>query len=223
MQGATKGGTVRRVGVIGDVHTEIDILRQVLARLRALDLDAILCTGDVPDGPHHGDSVDQCCALLRAANVVTICGNHDRWLQEGEARDAPDATHREEVGPEAFAFLQSLPTMVEFETPTGQLLFCHGLGPDDMAGVHPLDRGASLDGNERLQELVREARYAYVINGHTHRRMVRAIGSLTLINAGTLLAEHGPGCVAVDFESSSVRLYDVHPDGTVVEARRIDV
>lgn len=223
MRGAITGQSVRRVGVIGDVHTEIDTLERVVTHLRGLDLDALLCTGDIPDGPCHGDAVDRCCALLKAAGVVTICGNHDRWLEEGRARDEPNATLREEVGPSAWAFLQALPAMVELDTPTGRALLCHGLGPDDMAAVHPHDRGRGLEENERLQELLRDGRYAYVINGHTHRRMVRAVGSLTIVNAGTLLSEHGAGFVTIDFESQSVRLYDVPPDGAIVEARRIDV
>ena len=85
------GGLVRRVGVIGDVHTEADTLERVLGYLGTLALDRVLCTGDLPDGPGGAEALARCCALLRQANAVTICGNHERWLQEGFMRDEPDA------------------------------------------------------------------------------------------------------------------------------------
>lgn len=216
-------GRVRRVGVIGDVHTESDALERVLGFFRTLDLDRVLCTGDIPDGPGDGDAVARSCALLRQSGVITVCGNHERWLQDNFMRDEPDATDPRDVDPDTRAFLGSLPATVEFDTPTGRLLLCHGLGADDMAGVQPYDRGHALDGNARLQELLALNRYGFVVNGHTHRRMVRAIGSLTLINAGSLLAKQQPTCVVADFEVQSVRLYDVTPDRGVIEAQRFDV
>jgi predicted phosphodiesterase len=221
--GIVDGGKVRRVGVIGDVHTEADALARVLGYFRTLDLDRILCTGDIPDGPGDGAAVARSCALLREAGATTICGNHDRWLQEGAMREEPDATDPREVDAATRAFLAALPAMVEFETPTGRMLLCHGLGPDDMAGVQPFDRGRALDANQRLQELITSDRYAFVVNGHTHRRMVRAIGSLTVINAGTLLIKHQPSCVVADFEAQRVRIYDVTEDRGVIEAQRFDV
>ena len=134
-----------------------------------------------------------------------------------------DATDPDEVGEASWTFLRELPAMVEFDTPQGRLLLCHGIGPDDMAGVHPFDHAAALNANDALQALLQQDRYTFVINGHTHRRMVRAVGSLTLINAGTLLTTHGAGCVVVDFESQTVRLYDVGNDGSVNEVERVDV
>jgi len=66
------------------------------------------------------------------------------------------------------------------------LLLCHGLGGDDMNGVYPGDFGYGLEVNDVLQGLIREGRYRFVVNGHTHLRMVRSFGGLTIINAGSL-------------------------------------
>lgn len=223
MAGIVDGGRVRRVGVIGDVHTEVQALERVLGYFGTLDLDRVLCTGDIADGPGHGDAVTRCCTMLQNAQAVTICGNHDRWLQEGTMREEADATDPGELDAATRAFLAALPAMVEFDTPTGKLLLCHGLGADDMAGVQPHDRGRAIDANQRLQEMLAQGRHAFVVNGHTHRRMVRAIGSLTVINAGTLLTTQQPTCVVADFEAQRVRLYDVTPDRGVIEAQRFDV
>lgn len=209
-QGAPR---IERAGIIGDVHTERMRLEGVLAFFAGAKLDCILCTGDVPDGPYDAREVDACCAALVRAGALTISGNHDRWLQDGEMRDLPGATDRDELSSESARFLAALPATIELHSPAGMVLLCHGLGADDMAGVRPYDHGLALDENEALQKLLHDARYRYVISGHTHRPMVRTIAGLTIINAGTLLGAHNPCCSIVDFGARHIQFYDVAADG----------
>jgi predicted phosphodiesterase len=193
----------------------------VLAHFAALDLDLIACTGDVPDGPHDAREVDACVKLLRDAAVLTISGNHERWLQAGEMRDLLGATHEDELQAETLAWLAALPQQLELETPLGLALLCHGLGDDDMAEVKPHDHAHALESNEALQALIRAQRFRYVINGHTHWPMVRALGELTVINAGTLLGSHNPCCALLDFAQRTVRYHAVDEHGVVsVEPER---
>lgn len=203
--------TAKRLGVIGDVHTEDALLEVALHFLRDQQVDQIVCTGDLVDGPASGRAVERCCKLLRDHGALTVCGNHDRWLQDGEMRDLPDATPPRQVGKESLGFLAALPETLEIGTPVGDVLLCHGLGQDDMAGVQPFDRGYALKGNEALQALLSAARYVAVINGHTHRPMVRRIDDLTIINGGTLLRDQKPCCLVCDFEQRHVRFYDFDP------------
>lgn len=206
---------VTRIGVIGDVHTERALLAAALQHVSQLNPDMVVCTGDVPDGPHEARDVDACCRLLAEAKVVTISGNHDRWLQDGEQRELDGATHLDELAPETVEFLGALPLTVALETPAGRALLCHGLGGDDMSGVRPYDHGYTLDNNDALQELLRSGKYRYVINGHTHAPMVRRIGELTLINAGTLLATQRPCCALLDFAARRAQFYTLDESGTV--------
>ena len=208
---------IRRIGVIGDVHTEHARLAAVLERFSALPLDRIVCTGDLPDGPGSGADVDACCALLKAASVLTVCGNHDRWLLDSEHRDLPLATSTDDVVQGTLAFLRSLPQTAELAVPEGTALLCHGLGTDDMAEVLPFDHGLALEDNLPLQTLLAKGRYVCVINGHSHRAMVRTFSGVTIVNAGTLLSDHGPCCTVLDFVASTARFFDVSPDGEVIE------
>ena len=203
---------VRRVGLIGDVHTEHERLRHALEQLSRMQLDCILCTGDLPDGPNDAKAVEACCALLERHGVLVISGNHDRWLQDGEMRDLPGATDKDELSAEALAYLDSLPATRDFETPIGRTLLCHGMGENDMAAIQPYDHGHALEDNQALQALLRQDRYRYVISGHTHRPIVRVVGSLTVINAGTLLREQSPCWSVVDFEARHVRYFDIGTD-----------
>jgi predicted phosphodiesterase len=73
-----------------------------------------------------------------------------------------------------------------------------------MAGVSTDDFGYALESNFELQTLIRERAFDVIVNGHTHKPMVRRFGQLTVVNAGTLFRHHTPGYVVVDFSSGDV-------------------
>ena len=214
------GQHLQRVGVIGDIHAEDRYLQSALEFLADSGLDLIMAVGDVADGR---GSVDRCCQLLSQYRVAAVAGNHERWLLAGEARDLPDATPLAEVGGEARAYLSSLPKTLEYETAAGRLLLCHGLGEDDMGGVRPGDYGYALESNFALLRLMLEAKYRFVVNGHTHQRMVRSFGRLTIINAGTLFREHQPCFLIADFENEFVQYYEFGSKVQVSDAELINL
>lgn len=209
-----------RIGLIGDVHTEHARLRTAVAHLRAQEVDLIVCTGDVPDGASTPADVDRCCALLRDEGVLTVCGNHDRWLQDGEMRDLAGATPLEELTAKTHDYLASLPTTIELATPMGLVLLCHGLGENDMAQVQAHERGKELDDNEALQLLLKSARYRAVLNGHTHKAGVIELEGVSLINAGTLRRDRTPCCSVADFEHGEVVFFDITDAGPITERAR---
>jgi putative phosphoesterase len=207
-----------RAGLIGDVHTELTALQRALDHFARLSVEHVLCTGDVPDGPLDARAVDACCELLQARAVMTVSGNHDRWLQDAEMRNLRDATDPQDLSKSSLAFLANLPTTIEFETALGSLLLCHGMGPDDMAGVQPFDHGLALESNHALQQLLREGKHRYVISGHTHRPMVRRLEALTIINAGTLLRDQSACCALADFDAGRVQFYEIGASGIRVSS-----
>jgi len=209
----------RRIGLIGDVHTEYARLRTAIAHLRSQGVDLLLCTGDVPDGAGTPADVDRCCALLRDEGVLTVCGNHDRWLQDNEMRDLEGATASYELAPRTVEYLASLPLTIEIHTPLGLALLCHGLGDNDMAQVQAHERGKELDDNADLQALKSSA-YRVVMNGHTHKAGVIDIEPLTLINAGTLRRDRNPCCSTIDCEEAEVTFFDITSAGPMTERSR---
>jgi predicted phosphodiesterase len=214
------GKHLRRIGAIGDIHAEDHYLQAALEFLADSDLDLIMAVGDVADGR---GSVDRCCRLLRQYCVTTVSGNHERWFLAQEARDLPDATALVDVSNEARIYLSSLPKTLEYETAEGRLLLCHGLGEYDMGGVRPGDYGSALESNSALLRLMLEAKYRFVVNGHTHQRMVRTVERLTIINAGTLFHEHQPCFLIADFEDGFVQYYDLGSEGQVSQAGLIEL
>ncbi|RYZ76700.1 MAG: metallophosphoesterase [Proteobacteria bacterium] len=194
------------LGLIGDVHAEAERLEAALLFLRQMGVEHILCVGDIVDGP--GD-VDRCCELLDQARVAVVRGNHDRWLVDNQMRDLPEATQREALSDRSKTFIESLPTTRTFETVAGRLLLCHGLGDNDMQSITPQDYGYALEVKDELHELIQQRQFRFIVNGHTHRRMVRHFEHLTVINAGTLYHAHEPCIALVDFKSNTADFLEI--------------
>lgn len=206
---------VRRIGVIGDIHAEDELLHSALKFLSSADVDLVMTVGDITDGP---GSVDRCCSLLREHGVAAVSGNHERLFLAGEARDLPNATLPGRVSRETRLYLGSLPRTLAFETGAGRLLLCHGLGERDMAGVRPGDDGRAIESNAALSKLLLDGEYRFVVNGHTHQRMVRSFDQLTIINAGTLFRKDNPCFAVVNFNEGHVQYYVLGKAGEVSEA-----
>jgi predicted phosphodiesterase len=207
----TSGAPFQRLGAIGDVHAEEGLLQAALDHLRAREAERILVVGDIVDG--LGDAA-ACCRLLDAPDVCVVRGNHDRWYLEREMRDLPEATPLSSLPAAAERWLASLPATLRLATTAGDLLLCHGLGEHDMARVRPWDEGYALEYNFELHALQQDPTLALVVNGHTHLRMMRRLGSLVLINAGTLRRRHGPGFLWLDLAARQVEMYDLGPEPT---------
>lgn len=204
------GKVLRRAGLIGDVHGEADALQVALTFLQAdTTLDALLCTGDLPGKQGIGDT-ERCVALLRDAQVHTIRGNHDRWAFEGK-------TMRSIMGlatsysKETSRYLSALPSLIEWETPSGDGLLCHGIGKDDMAGVYP--GGKDDDVVRALETYGMAGRYRFVIAGHTHYRLIRPLptAGITWLNPGTLRYSEHPGLCIADFAAQTAQFHDIDP------------
>jgi putative phosphoesterase len=193
-----------RIGIIGDIHAEYKHLCTALSFLDKLSLQAILCVGDIVDGP---ESVDQCCELIQQHQAFTVRGNHDQWFLSNQMRSLPEATLSAHVSNRTQAFLQSLPLVQEFQTNQGRLLLCHGIGKEDMGRITPDDYGYSLEMNFELREIVSAKQYRFMVSGHTHQKMVRTFGGLTVINPGSLVHLHAPGFLTADFELGLVQSF----------------
>jgi putative phosphoesterase len=196
-----------RIGLLGDVHADFEALDAALAWLDGQGIGTVLCTGDIVNGP--GDA-NACCSLLRVRAIPSVRGNHDRWLVNRQMLDLPDATHLESIESDNLEWLSELPPTLDFRYQDLEILLCHGLRADDMAGVRSSDYGYALEANESLNSLITEARYHYVLCGHTHEALVRRFDHLTILNPGALYRPHGGDFAVVDFERREMRLLSCH-------------
>jgi predicted phosphodiesterase len=211
---------IARAGLIGDVHCEAAALGAALSFLEREGVDVSLCVGDIVDG--NGDP-NHCVELLKNRAVLTVAGNHERWILSSSMRELPDAQPLSALDDDTVDWLSALPKTRRIETKAGPALLCHGLGADDMAGVRPDDEGYALESNFALEKLLVDRSERWIMNGHTHRRMARRLGELCIINAGTLHPGFEPCFALVDFADRHVRFFDVKNPGRIRELERLSL
>ena len=200
---------VSRVGVIGDVHCDDVMLERALLHLKSLSPELLLCVGDIADGA--GDFT-KCVDLLQSHSVITVKGNHDRWLvttRKDMDRDIPDLTWPEDVSRETLKLIEDLPLTRAFDTPHGKVLLCHGIADYDMGGMEPGQAWYDIRSLTGLHYLADAGEYKFMINGHTHVPMVEAFRELVVINAGTVFRDQEPVCLLVDFTAKNVHIYNL--------------
>ena len=118
-----------RIGVITDIHANLQALQAVLKDLEDAQIDYLACLGDVVG---YGGQPDECCTLIRRSADVTIRGNHDAAVSKQmdysfyrqAAREALDE-HRSCLSDENLAWLAALPSYEIVQ----DVMFCHGAPP----------------------------------------------------------------------------------------------
>lgn len=209
---------MKRIGYLGDIHAEDERLEIALQKLAQENVDIIVAVGDIVDG--LGD-IERTVALLRDYGVSGVRGNHDRWFLSDQVRELPDAHERHQVSTGVVEWLAALPPMIELPTVAGNVLVCHGLGLDDMASIKPWDDLINIRENVGFRKLCRGSSAKFIMNGHSHMRMVRTIEDRVVINAGAFCRDHDPSFGLVDFETSTVYVWPIALDCSCGEIEAI--
>ena len=211
---------MKQIGIIGDVHAEDLRLRVALDFLREYEVDAILCTGDLPDG--RGD-LDMCCQLLQTHGVMTVAGNHERWFLQDKVRHVADAHLRCHASSETVAYLSGLPQTHHIDTVDGELLLCHGILDDDLAKIWPGSEKSASRCSAPLDKLLQQdAPPRFLINGHMHFRTVIDFPKTQVINGGTLKGQFA-GFSLLDIESQCIHSFNFTGDQQVEAAGTLDL
>lgn len=111
-----------RLGIVADVHGNLQALEAVLAHLDAAGVDAIYCLGDVVG---YGGDPSACVAIVRARCAATVRGNHDQAVVDPALRSwfndhARKAIERQSeiLGEDEVAWLASLPPVIGLDDVT---------------------------------------------------------------------------------------------------------
>lgn len=77
---------MEKIGVISDIHGNLDALKVILPKLVELGCKEIIHTGDVAD---IGPQARECFELLKKYNVLCLTGNHDRDFVKNQSVHKP--------------------------------------------------------------------------------------------------------------------------------------
>lgn len=99
-----------RIAIISDIHGNMVALEAVLNDIRARGTERIFCLGDlVGKGPDSARAVDVC----RTVCEVIVRGNWDDGILQ-QIGGSFGQWHREQLGAERLAYLDTLPDLFEF-------------------------------------------------------------------------------------------------------------
>jgi predicted phosphodiesterase len=186
-----------RVAAIYDIHGNVPALAAVLAEIRRAAVDQIVVGGDVLPGPMPVETLD-CLLDVEDIPVQFIRGNGDRAVLEemvGAESSLPEPVREvvrwsaRQLHPEHARQLASWPETLRLAIPgLGGVLFCHATPRNDT------EIFTRLTPAERLLPVFAGLDVALVVCGHTHMQFDRRVGSLRVVNAGSVGMPYGePG------------------------------
>ena len=166
------------LGILYDIHGNLDALEAVLADAEAVDVDRWLLGGDYGTPSPH--PLETLARLRELPDATWIRGNGERWLLE-PPEDRPEVREtygrfRDQISAEEVEWLFNLPPRAELDG----ILYVHGspLADDDSFAAEP------HQGEERLLAGVRERT---VVFGHIHLQFRRPGPNGTdLVNPGSV-------------------------------------
>jgi putative phosphoesterase len=177
------------IAAIYDIHGNLPALEAVLHEIGQAKVDHIIVGGDVIPGPMPRETLNKLLeldlpvdfilgngevAVLQQMNGEQPAGVPEPFLPiiEWTAQQL-DAGHREAM--------QSWSKTVQIDlSRLGQILFCHG------TPAHENEIFSRLTLEDRLKSIVAGTTAAVMVCGHTHMQFQRTIGSVRIVNAGSV-------------------------------------
>lgn len=199
-----------KLGIISDLHGDPVGLELAWSHLTVLGADRIICAGDLAG---YGPFPDRVVAFLRAHEIPSVRGNHDRWALER----GPGV--RDEFGggtPDTLTldYLAELPGDIRLDLTTSIAVF-HGSPRSDMDFVNRQTHPPNV-----LRKYLVNLRCRLLIVGHTHRPMwFRCPGGL-VVNPGSVVShprvDSSRSFAVVDLDMLEVTFHDVE-SGEAIE------
>ncbi len=174
------------IAVIADVHGNSDALRAVLGDIDAQGIGTILNLGDHFSGPL---AAAETAAMLQSRAMISIRGNHDRWLieQAPERMGPSDRAAFDELAPGDLDWLRNLPATRDL---MGDVFMCHGTAASDTTYwlERVLEDGAvALNDHDGIEAAAVDLTQGLILCGHTHlARVVRLANGRIIVNPGSV-------------------------------------
>ncbi len=169
-----------RIGIISDIHGGLRELHSALAFLQKMQVDHVLCAGDLVD---FGDFGDEVVKQIFAGAIPCVQGNHDRMAWEfqrlRQRKQNVDGVTKI-LKSETLDLLEQLPLELRYMWSDTSILLTHATPWGEDMYVYP-ESTLPL-----FRRVVREANADITILGHTHRPMWVEVDGGMIINPGSL-------------------------------------
>lgn len=176
-----------KLALLGDIHGNADALHAVLEAARGLGVEHLLVTGDLV-GYYFAPA--RVLELLAPWRHHVVRGNHEDMLAEARADSQAAEAIRKRYGPgidvalaqlssEQVEQLCTLPHPLMLDMDGCRILLCHGAPWDVDQYVYP-------DAAAELVERCGQQAADFVVLGHTHYPMLKALGGTKVVNPGSV-------------------------------------
>ncbi|MXY78571.1 MAG: metallophosphoesterase family protein [Chloroflexi bacterium] len=159
-----------RLGIVSDVHGNIEALDIAIARMGAVD--ELLCAGDACYQFRFSNEV---AARLREVGARYVLGNHEEILLSPAGIRAQQSPR---VDQELLEWTRAQPSTIRVQLGGKRLLMFH-------ATPWAPNRDYLYPSSPELRKLAAEEA-DYIIYGHTHYQMARRIGRALVVNPGSI-------------------------------------
>ena len=162
------------IAILSDIHGNYVALSAVLREVDRLDVSKVICLGDTAG---YYNQINECCDELRAREVFSLMGNHDRYLTSDEACPRSDAATRcieyqaTIIDASHLAWLASLPSSAQI----------HGLDLVHGGWNDPLEEYMTP-----TAEYFADKTGPVFASGHTHEQLVWSDGLKQYCNPGSV-------------------------------------
>jgi putative phosphoesterase len=193
------------MGLIADLHGDLRAAETALRRLDELDVDQIVCAGDVVG---YGSEPDAVAALIKERAILCVRGNHDRWALERRQVVGLRGWKTAEFHDETWEFLGGLPFSLRADDGHLKIEVFHGSPASDTEYVT-----AYKPMPPSVNQFWIESDARVLILGHTHVPMIERGPRGIVINPGSALGVPGIQTsytfAVLDTLAVSVRIYEI--------------
>lgn len=178
-----------RIAALYDIHANLPALEAVLAEILQAGVDLIVVGGDVVAGPMPVETL--ACLQDFSLPVQFIRGNADREVIEHMTGRDTGALPTEvkgvvhwvaqQLSPAQEEMINAWPETIRVEVSgLGEVLFCHATPRSDTEVF------TCLTPEERLMPIFEGVDVPIAVCGHTHMQFDRTVGSVRVLNAGSV-------------------------------------
>jgi putative phosphoesterase len=168
-----------KIGIISDIHANIEGLNAVLEELK--ESEVVLCAGDIIG---YNKSVNEVCEVLKKRKVEFIWGNHDGYLLKTTPPFKSEIVRqsiiyaKEHLTKENLDYIRSAGSFEKsLKIDNIKIRVFHG-SPWNSSEEYIYPDYKDFSRFEGIEADL-------VILGHTHRPMVKKIGKLLILNPGS--------------------------------------
>lgn len=194
-----------QIGLISDIHADLNALELALDLLQQQNVDHILCAGDLVDKGVDGDTV---VSLIREHKIPCVMGNHDEkaprsnfWLKQGHG-----SSHASLLTEDSLAFLGQLPPTQRFEWLGKVVVLAHGRPWSNNEYLY------TTSDKDTIRTVIRYVQADVVILGHTHKPMQIKVGDSWILNPGSVCSDKVGGshtCATLSLPDCIFTVFDL--------------